>query len=222
VKPTERVARIPAVSDGVASKSPSETYSSLLAHSATGAALGHIEHHQEYSGERKEISLEDWSVPKRPWLKYVAAAALIAALAGGWFFYGRGALAARAAASPAPAATIKPPEASLATKGAIGPIVKDSAAVQTPPAAPKPEPVAPPAAPPERAARNAAADDNEPAAPPTKRSLGTALPTVNVDRIMKAIDDSARAQRDSASKSLNVSAPVFKAKPPPTPPASPR
>ncbi len=225
VNPNERVARIPAVSDGVASRTPSETYASLLTQSTslTTVPPARLEHHEEYSSERREVSLEDWPLhSRRPWLKYAAAAAVVAAGAGAWFFYGRGWLAARAAALPAPVTAAKAPETSLAAK-AVGPIVKDSAAVQSAPEQ-KAEPAPPPPAPaPERQARAAAAQDNEPVTPPSRRSVGAALPTVNVDKIMKAIDDSARAQRDSAGKSLNVSAPVFKGRPPnPPAPQAPR
>ncbi len=225
VNPNERVARIPAVSDGVASRTPSETYASLLTQSTslTTVPSARIEHHEEYTSERREVSLEDWPLhSRRPWLKYAAAATIVAAGAGAWFLYGRGAFAARAAALPAPVTAAKAPETSLAAK-AVGPIVKDSAAVQSAPEQKVDPAPPPPAPPPERPAKAAAAQDNEQVTPPSRRSVGAALPTVNVDKIMKAIDDSARAQRDSAGKSLNVSAPVFKGRPPnPPPPQAPR
>jgi hypothetical protein len=79
------------------------------------------------------------------------------------------------------------------------------------------KPPPPPEAAPRPARASAPADDGEPVALPSRRST-TALPTVNMDRITRAIDDSARARVDSAGRTLNVNPPTFNARPAPAPP----
>lgn len=217
MKQTERLAEIPQVVEGVSLKTPAELYAQLLSHggsSATEMPRAHMETHEEYSSERREVSLEDWSAPRHGWIKYAAAALVVAAAAaGGWFFYGRTAFASRAAAALPPAAA-KPVDATLASSKAASPIVKDSAAVQT---ATEQKPPPPPEPAPRPARSSAPADDGEPAALPSRRST-SALPTVNMDRITRAIDDSARARVDSAGRTLNVNPPTFNARPAPAPP----
>jgi hypothetical protein len=216
-KAHEVEAEIPSVVDRRPMKTPAEQYATLLSHG--GSAAAHALVQGEAVSERREVSLEDWATPaRRGWMVYAIAAAVVVAVGvTGWMLFGRGALASRAAAASAPPSQVRPTDASLAAKS--GPVVKDSAAadaqtgVKSDGAQPAPENASA-----QRAGRsNASADQQDGSAAAIPRRSQAALPTVNLDRITKAIEDSARLRVDSAGRALNVAPPTFKTRPPSPP-----
>ncbi|HUO51492.1 MAG TPA: hypothetical protein VMT93_03160 [Gemmatimonadaceae bacterium] len=195
-------------------RTPNEAYDELMRHGTPGRGSSAQSETLDAYGERREVSLEDWAPPRRGWIKYLAAAVVVGALAGGaWILFGRSAIASRASAAGTPPATAAPavPAASTVAEKAAAVPPKDSA----PAAAPRQEQPAPA---PERAARQSATagDQTDEAVRLPRR--GAALPAVNLDRITKAIDDSARAKMDSAGRALNVNPPTFKPRSGGTPP----
>jgi hypothetical protein len=218
-KAHEIEAEIPAVVDRAVKRTPAEQYASLLTHSGS-APLPAVISQTLAVGERREASVEDWSPQRRAWVVYAIAAAVVVVVGvTGWLFFGRGALASRAAAAASPpAAQVRPVDATLASK--TTPIVKDSAAADatqptktdgTPPAADGANGSA-------RAARGgASADQQDASAAAIPRRSQSGLPTINLDKITKGIEDSARVKVDSAGRALNVAPPTFQTRPPSPP-----
>jgi hypothetical protein len=181
---------------------------------------------------RTEISL-DWPIePRRPWLKIVAAVAVLGAIAGGgWYFLSRydakNASSANAVAAPVttkaplvaaktdtllvkqesppagpPASVVKPGVTSEIVPTTKPPVVAATATAPTPSKDEGPPPDA-------KHATHVAAK----AADPDPDLLATpAMPSIKVDAITNMIDDSARRRADSVGSAIQQKPPTFKPK----------
>ncbi len=188
------------------------------------------------SDPRPEISL-DWPIePRRPWLKIIAAVALLGAIAGGgWYFLSRyeasstPSVTATTVAKPKPFATAATdtllvkhdsappgPPASVVKPGvtsAIIPTAKAEAAATkaaaVPPAAAAPQDEGPPSD-----AKHATHVSGKSAAADPDLSVisAPAMPTIKVDAITNMIDDSARHRADSVGSEIQQKPPTFKPK----------
>ena len=216
-KAHEIEAEIPAVVDRAVKRTPAEQYASLLTHSGS-APLPAVISQTHAVGERREGSVEDWSPPRRKWVVYAIAAGVVVAVGvTGWLLFGRGALASRAAAAASPPpGQVRPVDATLASK--TTPIVKDSASADATQATKTDgTPSAADGANGSARGSRAGADQPDASASVIPRRSQTVLPTVNLDKITKGIEDSARVKVDSAGRALNVAPPTFQTRPPSPP-----
>jgi Tfp pilus assembly protein PilF len=185
-------------------------------------------HHIEEA--RTEISL-DWPIePRRPWLKIVAALAVLGVIAGGgWYFLSR--YDARNASGPKSAATPANTKAPLVAAKTDTLLVKQESPLAGPPASVvKPgvtSEIVPTTKPPVAAAAAPAPSKDEGPPPDAKHAThvaaksadpdpdllaAPAMPSIKVDAITKMIDDSARRRADSVGSAIQQKAPTFKPK----------
>jgi hypothetical protein len=182
---------------------------------------------------RTEISL-DWPIePRRPWLKIVAALAVLGAIAGGgWHFLSRydSSNAAQSKTATAPATTKAPiagaksdtllvthpsapagPPASVVKPGVASQIIpsgKSSVAATSPAVGSAKD-----GSPPPDAKHGAHMDGAASASEAEPELLATPkMPSIKVDAITKMIDDSARRRADSVGNVIQQKPPTFKPK----------
>jgi hypothetical protein len=180
---------------------------------------------------RTEISL-DWPIePRRPWLKILAAAAVLGVIAGGgWYFFSR--YDAKNASAPRAVATtpVKSQAPLIAAKTDTLLVRHESPLAGPPASVVKPgvtSAIVPSAKTPVAAAAASAPSNDE--GPPADAKHAThvsaksgdpdpdllaapKMPTIKVDAITKMIDDSARRRADSVGNAIQQKAPTFKPK----------